>query len=182
MKILLGVTGSVAATLTPKLTKALFEAGHKVEIVASQSSLYFFKPKEVGVQVWREMHEWPNEMYVKDEAIKHIELRDWAEVLLIAPLGANTLAKLANGYCDNLLTCVARAWHLDRPVIVAPAMNTKMWQHPVTAQHLATLESWYKLKVVPPVAKKLACGDEGVGAMAKIDDIVRTVEQSKAQN
>ena len=83
----------------------------------------------------------------------HVDLREWADLLLIAPLGANTLAKLANGLCDDLLSCTARAWDLDKPVVVAPAMNTAMWSHPMTAHHLAALRGVYDAAVVAPVSK-----------------------------
>ena len=69
----------------------------------------------------------------------HIELRRWADLFVIAPLDANTLAKLAGGLADNCLSCVWRAWDLARPVVLAPAMNTLMWEHPLTARHLRTL-------------------------------------------
>ena len=72
----------------------------------------------------------------------HIEQRAWADLFLIAPLSANTLSKLATGACDNLLTCVARAWDFDKPILVAPAMNTHMWTHPVTSGQLETLGAW----------------------------------------
>ena len=74
----------------------------------------------------------------------------------------------ANGLCDDLLSCTARAWDLDKPVVVAPAMNTAMWSHPMTAHHLAALRGVY---VVAPVSKALACGDVGIGALADVDDV-----------
>jgi len=176
MKVLLGVTGSVAATLTPKLIAALIAAGHQVQIVATNASLYFWRPAEIELPVWLEEDEWPGEAYDKHATIKHIELREWADVLLIAPLTANTLAKMANGICDNLLTSVARAWERNKPMVVAPAMNTKMWEHPLSAEHLNRLNNWYRLTVVNPVAKKLACGEQGVGAMAEIETIVKVLK------
>jgi phosphopantothenoylcysteine decarboxylase len=94
--------------------------------------------------------------------------------MLIAPLSANTLAKMAHGQCDNLLTCVARAWDFAHPLIVAPAMNTLMWTHPFTEQHLSTLRS-LGVVVIPPISKVLACGDIGAGAMASVDEIVIAV-------
>ena len=96
----------------------------------------------------------------------HIELRRWAEVAVVAPLDANTLA--------NLITCVLRAWDFAKPVVVAPAMNTLMWQHPVTAPQLETLRGW-GVTVMVPVEKTLVCGDKGVGAMASVDTIVDVV-------
>lgn len=174
-KILLGVTGSVAAALTEKLVKSLVYSGYSVQIAATRPALYFWDWKNSKVPVWLDEHEWPPGIYRKDDPIKHIELRDWADLFLLAPLSANTLGKLANGICDNLLTSVARAWDLNKPLVIAPAMNTRMWEYPATKLHLDRLAEWYKLRVVPPVEKLLACGDMGMGAMAEINDIVAAV-------
>jgi phosphopantothenoylcysteine decarboxylase len=125
-------------------------------------------------------------------------LRRWADVLLIAPLDANTLAKLAGGLADNCLTCVGRAWEPSRPVVLAPAMNTLMWEHPLTGRHLRQVaadagageleagldltalvgrinEACPRLRVVPPQVKLLADGDFGVGGLAPLDEILGTV-------
>lgn len=110
----------------------------------------------------------------------HIALIDWADVLLFAPLSANSLAKLALGLCDNIVTAAARAWPLDqqdKPFVVAPAMNTKMWSHPATQAHIDTLERW-GVHVVAPVEKVLACGDLGVGAMASVSTVVEAVRNA----
>jgi phosphopantothenoylcysteine decarboxylase len=132
--------------------------------------------------------------------VLHIELRRWADLLLIAPLDANTLAKLACGLADNCLTCVWRAWDPARPTILAPAMNTLMWEHPLTWRHLRQLATdhsnlplppdaadeslmvWInahcpRLSVVPPINKELACGDVGVGGMAELPEIVAAVNK-----
>src|SRR5262245_17196954 len=149
-RVLLGVTGSVAAIKTPLLYEALLEAGHQVKIIATRAATYFFDPNRVGCLdptnpvrnrdvVILDEDEWPGERYERDDEVLHIELRRWGEVLLIAPLDANTLAKLACGLADNCLTCVWRAWDTTRPVVLAPAMNTLMWQHPLTARHLRQL-------------------------------------------
>jgi hypothetical protein len=123
--------------------------------------------------------EWSSFGVVGADAVPHIELRRWADLLLVAPCTAHTLARLAGGAADNLLTSVARAWpfsggggspRVAKPVLVAPAMNTAMWEHPVTAQHLATIQGW-GFAVVPPVEKRLACGDVGMGAMAAPVDV-----------
>ncbi|MDO8583590.1 MAG: flavoprotein [bacterium] len=176
MRTLIGITGSVAATLAPKLVSAVAELG-AVEVVATKASLYFFKPADLPVPVLLDEIEWPGTAYVKGQRIPHVLLRDCADVLLIAPLTADTLAKLAHGRADNLLTAVVRAWDMKKPLVLAPAMNTKMWEHPATAEHLATLKRWYgdALHVIPPVSKMLACGDEGMGAMAPIETIVEAL-------
>ncbi len=204
--ILMGVTGSVAAIKAPELYALLRQHDHDVKIVATEPALYFFDPLALppGVVV-RDADEWrgraEGERYQRGDKVLHIELRRWAAVLLIAPLDANTLAKLAWGLSDNCLTCVARAWEPGRPVILAPAMNTLMWQHPATVRHfrqlaadtgageppagldLLDLVEWInkhcpRLRVVPPVTKLLACNDEGIGAMADIEALVKVVEDA----
>ncbi|MDP3771131.1 MAG: flavoprotein [bacterium] len=176
MKMLLGVTGSVAATLTPQLVTELMRRGHDVQVVTTAHATYFFDPTTLGIRVWQDAQEWEGERYVRDQEIPHIELRRWADALIIAPCSANTLAKLAAGQCDNLLTSIARAWDRTKPIILAPAMNTMMWEHPATAEHLAVLRRWCPhLAVVEPAAKRLACGDTGVGALAPIAAIVDAI-------
>ncbi len=178
MKVLLGVTGSVAATLTPKLVEKLLASGLEVRVVVTEPALYFWdhEEDEVNVPVKRDRDEWNRYFYSRDGKVLHIELREWADILLIAPLSANTLAKIANGIADNLLTCVARAWKIDRPVILAPAMNTEMWTHPITSEQLNKLKSWYpKLQIIDPIVKKLFCGTTDIGAMAGIDTITDAI-------
>lgn len=111
----------------------------------------------------------------RGDPVLHIELRRWADLLLIAPLDANTLAKIANGLCDNLLTCVVRAWDSTRPLLFAPAMNTYMWEHPITEKHVLTLKD-FGYQEVPCVSKVLVCGDQGLGAMAEVKTLVSAVE------
>jgi phosphopantothenoylcysteine decarboxylase len=204
-KILLGVTGSVAAIKTPDLFAALTAAGHSVRIVATRAATYFFDPAQIEpvngqrnrLVVSLDADEWPGDRYQRGDEVLHIELRRWADLLLIAPLDANTLAKLAGGLCDNCLTCVWRAWEPARPVVLAPAMNTLMWEHPLTRRHLSALAGDAlphdldqdqmlaainrlagPLRIVAPVSKELACGDVGVGAMAQLADILGLVESS----
>ena len=178
MNILLGVTGSVAAILTPALIEKLSVLG-SVQVIATHRSLHFWKLDGVTVPVRVNADEWNDGGYARGQKVLHIDLRTWADVLVIAPLSADTLAKMANGRADNLLTCVVRAWDMAKPLIVAPAMNTKMWEHPATAEHLATLRRWHgqRLTIVDPISKVLACGDEGMGAMASIDTIAQQVKQ-----
>lgn len=180
-RVLLGVTGSVAAIKTPELHDALRSAGHDVRLVATRAAVYFFDPAPLRSVLSLDEDEWPGERYRRDDPVLHIELRRWAELFLIAPLDANTLAKLAAGLADNCLTCVWRAWDLDRPVVLAPAMNTLMWDHPLTARHLNSLAA-PSLAIVGPVTKTLACGDVGVGAMASVPDIVTEVNQMLARS
>jgi len=179
MNLLVGVTGSVAAKLTPKLVSTIgtdLELGAVVKIIATEKSLYFWKPIEVMEETFQDHNEWKD--YLPGSPVLHIELRNWADVLLIAPLSANTLAKIANGYADNLLTSVVRAWDRTKPVIFAPAMNTQMWEHPVTEDHITKVAEWYRSTWVQPIKKKLACGDDGLGAMADISDIISAIRHA----
>ena len=93
-------------------------------------------------------------------------------------MDANTLAKISNGMCDNLLTCLVRAWDLEnspekkmKPVVVCPAMNTAMYQHPLTEKQLNILKNDFNFNIVKPIEKILVCGDKGIGAMAEISII-----------
>jgi phosphopantothenoylcysteine decarboxylase len=124
--------------------------------------------------VYTEKDEWPA-MYNKDDPVLHIELRDWGDILVVAPLTANTMAKIANGFCDNLLTSIIRAWEPDKPMVAAPAMNTTMLKNPITINHLNTLTK-SGIIVVPTQTKKLACGEFGDGAMADVEDICGVIK------
>ena len=205
-QIVLGVTGSVAALRAPALFAALRAEGHHVRVVATEPSLHFFDheslpvdPSEpLGRSVFRDRDEWAGDRWGRDDPVLHVEFRRWADLLIVAPLDANALAKFALGLSDNFLTCLFRAWDFNRPVVLAPAMNTLMWDSPVTRRHFRQLledrgdgrqgDAWNlddvatifarhapKLVVVPPRSKRLACGDVGQGAMAEIVEIVEAV-------
>jgi phosphopantothenoylcysteine decarboxylase len=89
---------------------------------------------------------------------------------------------MANGLCDNLLTCILRAWDPTKKVVLAPAMNTAMWTHPVTIQQLSIVKSWGFVTVVTPISKKLACGDIGIGAMEETPIIARRIKELNLLN
>lgn len=185
MKVLLGVTGSVAAKLTGKMVKKLEEDGHEVVIVATKSSLYFWNPTGVGVRVCQDADEWPGEKYDPDIPVLHIELREWADILLIAPITYNTIAKISHGLADNLLTCIVAAWDRNKPIVIAPAMNTKMWENPFADLNIHTLKLEHTagmFTVVSPIAGKLACGETGIGAMAHIDTIIEAVNYANIKD
>lgn len=198
--VLVGATGSVAAVRVPALVEALTADGHAVKVVATDAAAYFFDAKQVIAPVYRDADEWPGDRYTRGDSVLHIKLRKWADLLLIAPLDANTLAKLAIGLCDNCLTCVWRAWDTAKPVALAPAMNTLMWQHPFTSRHLKSIaadngaghipghldsaaliaqinDRSKTLCIVPPVEKELACGDVGLGGLAEVSDIAAAVSE-----
>ncbi|GFO11771.1 phosphopantothenoylcysteine decarboxylase-like [Plakobranchus ocellatus] len=178
INILVGCTGSVASIKIPKLVHNLLKLDEKpcVKVVATSHALHFFNTDDVEAPVLSDKDEW--EMWSRiGDPVLHIELRRWADLFLIAPLDANTLAKIAGGLCDNLLTCVVRAWDSKCPLLFAPAMNTYMWEHPITATQIETLKG-FGYQEVPCVSKLLACGDKGFGAMAEVDTLVSVVESS----
>lgn len=110
----------------------------------------------------------------RDDPVLHIDLGKWADLMLIAPLDANTLAKMATGVCDNLLLCTTRAWNLEKGLFFCPAMNTRMWEHPITQQQIDILTSWGHIEI-KCISKKLMCGDIGYGAMETPKNIVQTI-------
>lgn len=174
MKIIHGSTGSVAATVNHKWHAEYRAQGFdSVSFMQTDSADHFTNAEAGATVTYNTAWEW--HLYHKDKIVLHIELVKKYDALVIAPLSANTLAKIANGICDNLVTCVARAWDFNKPFIVAPAMNTNMWNHPITKEHVDKITSW-GVRVVPPVEKTLFCGDTGIGAMANIDDIINELK------
>ncbi|XP_036205215.1 phosphopantothenoylcysteine decarboxylase isoform X2 [Myotis myotis] len=148
-RVLVGVTGSVAALKLPLLVSQLLDI--------------------------------PGMWKCRSDPVLHIDLRRWADLMLVAPLDANTLGKVASGICDNLLTCVIRAWDRGKPLLFCPAMNTAMWEHPLTSQQVGQLQAFGYIEI-PCVAKKLVCGDQGLGAMAEVDTIVDKVKEVLSQH
>ncbi|XP_006264047.1 phosphopantothenoylcysteine decarboxylase isoform X1 [Alligator mississippiensis] len=175
--VLVGVTGSVAALKLPLLVSGLLEVpGVEVQVVTTERAKHFYNPQEIPVTLYSDADEW---QLWKDRSdpVLHIDLRRWADLMLVAPLDANTLAKIANGICDNLLTCVIRAWDMTKPLLFCPAMNTVMWEHPITAEQIERLKG-FGYTEIPCVVKRLVCGDEGRGAMAEVWTIVEKVKMT----
>tara|TARA_B100000767_G_scaffold43357_1_gene37322 strand:- start:705 stop:1424 length:720 start_codon:yes stop_codon:yes gene_type:complete len=196
VNVILGMTGSVASIKAGELIMRLaYLAGPRVtllKVVATKAAKHFFNWEELkndlsarNVGFHSDEEEWRDWKKVGDPVL-HIELRRWADILVIAPCSANTLAKLANGLCDDLLSCIVRAWDFKDPnkrLVIAPAMNTMMWESPFTQKHLSTLvelgggtmDNQKRVQIIGPVEKTLACGDVGNGAMASPEDIARLV-------
>jgi len=175
------LTGSIAAKLYGKFSQLYDNAGCSFEMLATEAAAMILQRERTIANQWfkvlRDQDEWDD--YTREDAVLHIELMKRADVLVVAPLTANTLAKIANGISDNLVTCVIRAWPVGKPIVLAPAMNTQMWENPVTEEHLERLRSRYgkTLTVVQPQAKTLFCGDVGLGAMAQAENIVRAAQE-----
>lgn len=191
--LLLAASGSVATIKLVQIVNGL--ASHddlSIRIILTGAAQHFLGGQSAEQPSLAEVRRLPNvdgiytdeaewtRPWVRGAPILHIEMRRWADVLVISPLSANTMAKMAAGICDNLLLSVVRAWDTDggrKKIVVAPAMNTAMWRHPVTARNLRTLDDDWGgdegcIEVMRPVSKTLACNDVGDGAMVEWEEIV----------
>jgi phosphopantothenoylcysteine decarboxylase len=188
--LLLALTGSVATIKGYELVSELTKS-YDVRVLLSERALFFIDREKlvhdnpsIGGGVYVDADEW--RQWTRGDPVLHIELRKWADIFLIAPLSANTLAKLATGLNDNIITCVARAWDIQssiskqKPFIVAPAMNTMMYTHPFTNKQLHVLQNEFGITIIDPISKLLACGDIGIGAMESVDKIVQVVHREAA--
>jgi phosphopantothenoylcysteine decarboxylase len=220
--LLLAASGSVATIKIPNILSALSHHPNlSIRIILTQSAAKFLAGQSAEQPhaesllryknvdgIFLDEKEWAHP-WKRGQGILHIELRRWLHVLVIAPLSANTLAKITGGFSDNLLTSVVRAWDTTgeieaadavesqtvwkgkKRIIVAPAMNTGFWKHPITKKQIKVLEEdwgvgnenadlgggegWFE--VLRPQEKELACGDVGDGAMKDWKEIVKVIEQ-----
>ena len=171
-KILLGITGSIAAYKAVMIVRLLIVEGAEVKIILTPSAKEFVSPLTLStlsknniLTELAEEHTWAN----------HVMLGRWADVMLIAPLSCNTLSKMAAGLCDNLL--LAAYLSATCPVVVAPAMDEDMWLHPSTKRNIQTLIS-YGNRVIPVSKGELASGLYGEGRMAEPEMIVRFLQEN----
>lgn len=165
-------TGTVATSLADKIICSYSIEEYNVTSVFTEKSQYFVDMDFLlnkHFYIFTDKHEWLKEKYSKDDLIPHIDFAKTNDCLLIIA-SADFISKMVNGICDDLASSLYRAWHRYKPVVVAPAMNTHMWNHPITLKHIEQLQEW-NVKIVNPIEKKLACGDYGVGALANIPDI-----------
>ncbi len=168
-KILLIVTGSIAAIKIPDLIRRGKEADFDITCVLTKSASQFVAAPALAYLSGNKVYE--NDFSVSDETgMAHIDLSRKNDLVLVAPASANFLAKMANGLCDDLASTIYIA--SDKPVIVVPAMNTKMYEHPATKRNIEQLKK-DKVEFIEPVSGKLACGEEGLGKMAEPDDIIQ---------
>ncbi len=167
--IVLGVTGSIAAHKAADLASLLTKQGAEVRVVMTADALRFITA--VPLQTLSR-HPVVTDLYDEDEGWKptHIKLADEADLLLIAPATAHTIARLALGLADDALTCIALALNPKAKVLIAPAMNGKMWLHPATQQHVATLTS-RGVEFIGPETGLLSCGYEGIGRLWPVDKV-----------
>ncbi|MEE9608074.1 MAG: bifunctional phosphopantothenoylcysteine decarboxylase/phosphopantothenate--cysteine ligase CoaBC [Myxococcota bacterium] len=171
-RILVAVTGGIAAYKSPELVRVLRRSGHAVRCAMTREAARFVSPAVLQTLTGHTVRSDLFDPSQEDE-IDHIALADWAELVIVAPATANTLAKLAHGLADDMVSAVVLATRA--PLLVAPAMNVNMWQHPATQQNLATLRERGG-RVVGPEAGELACGWEGEGRMSEPEAIAAAAE------
>jgi phosphopantothenoylcysteine decarboxylase len=208
--LLLAASGSVATIKIPNIVTALSQFSNlSIRIIVTASASQFLagqsreQPSLASLSslpnvdgIYHDEDEWA-QPWTRGAGILHIELRRWADILVVAPLSANTLAKMVGGFADNLLLSVIRAWDTTglidergeggkKRIVVAPAMNTAMWRHPITKRQIKVLETEWGVdgagwvEVLWPQEKELACGDVGDGAMKDWKEIVSVIEQRLA--
>jgi phosphopantothenoylcysteine decarboxylase/phosphopantothenate--cysteine ligase len=176
--IVLGVSGGIAAYKAAELVRLLTGLGHSVQVVMTAHAQQFVGPLTfaslTGQKVITELFSSSAGEATLQSAIEHIGVAQKAELLLVAPATANVLAKFANGQADDFLTTMYLAY--QGPLIVAPAMNTNMWNHPATQRNLAVLRE-RGVRVVEPEEGELACGMVGPGRLAVLENIVAAAEE-----
>lgn len=172
-KVLFLMTGSIACYKACHVISRLVQAGSEVQVVASAAALKF-----VGPATLEGLSSNPviDDMYASGSVMQHIHLMRWADLILVAPATANYINKIAQGLGDDLLTTLFLAYDFQRPFLLAPAMNTSMFQHPITQKSLTTLKSM-GLDVLSTDAGNLACGEEGLGRLMEPDAILEAVLQ-----
>lgn len=167
--IVLGVTGSIAAHKAVDLASLLAKTGAEVRVVMTADALRFVTPLPFKTL---SRHPVITDLYDEEEGWKpaHIRLADEAALLLVAPATAHCLARLALGLADDALTCIALALNPQARVLIAPAMNGRMWLHPATQKHVATLRE-RGCEFIGPEEGMLSCGYEGLGRLWPVDAI-----------
>lgn len=173
--VLLGVSGGIAAYKAADLASKLTGAGAVVRTIMTDSACKLITPATfeavTGQPVYTSLWAGP-----EDFKIGHIQTADWADAVIVAPATADIIAKVVGGICDDLLsTTLCACW--DKPVLLAPAMNSKMWANPIVQRNVSILTDQLKFKTIGPASGRLACGTEGIGRMAEPADILEVLSE-----
>lgn len=174
MNILLAISGGIAAYKTPDVVRRLQDAGHQVQCIISENgkklvSIHALSAVSTQVVV--------DSLWSNDGAITHIEAARACDIMLIAPATANCIAHCALGLADNIIDTTVLALEDHKKLILAPAMNTTMWNKSIVQQHIHTLRQRDVL-FIEPITGELACGEQGVGAMADAETICKVIAEN----
>ena len=175
-QITLAVTGSISAYKAADITSQLTKLGFEVKVLMTLSAQKFITPLTLQVLSKNQVG---LDVMVEDDPqrIEHIDIGKETDLFLVAPASANTIAKLAMGLADNMVTSTALTLPQGTKKLLAPAMNTKMLEHPATQRNLKLLQD-YGYQIIQPREALLACGDKGSGALASVETIVETVKEN----
>ena len=170
-KILLGITGGIAAYKAAELTSALTQKGVEVTVIMTESATHFITPLTLRTLSGKDVF---TELFPKKipPATLHISLRERGDILVVAPATANFIGKMANGIASDLLSTIALSF--TGPVIIAPAMNEAMYKNKIVQENLKKLKK-YGVKIIPPEKGYLACGVKGEGRLASLDKIIKII-------
>lgn len=173
-EVLLCVTGGIACYKAAHLASRLVQAGAGVTVAMTQAAEEFIRPLTFQALTHRPVY---TSLWQRSENFQaqHLSLTEKADLMVIAPATANSLAKMATGLADDLVSTLALSAHGSCDILVAPAMNTRMWLSPPTQANLQTLQQW-GVHVVGPAAGRLACDTIGPGRMSEPQDILAAVE------
>ncbi|TFH45079.1 phosphopantothenoylcysteine decarboxylase [Streptococcus equinus] len=174
--ILLAVSGSISAYKSADLANELTKSGYDVHVLMTKAATDFITPLTLQVLSKNAVH---LDVMKEDDpkSVNHIELAKKADLFVLAPASANTLAKLAHGMADNIVTATALALPVETPKLIAPAMNTKMYDNPLTQRNISILKE-VGYQEIEPRSSLLACGDIGRGALAEQDAILERIIKS----
>ena len=173
--ILLGISGGIAAYKIPELIRSLTKAGAEVRVTTTRHALEFVT--ELTLQTVSGHPVYSNVFAaINEHATEHISLPDWCDAMIVSPATANVLAKMANGIADDALTTTIASCVARKPMVIAPAMNDKMWENPATQHAVQTIKAWKNVSVLEPDEGPLACGVCGKGRMPEIEELQEALE------
>lgn len=176
-RILIGISGGIAAYKIPELIRSLVKEGAEVRVATTQNALQFVTELTLqtlsGSKVYSDVF-----AAINDHSTEHISLPDWCDVMLVAPCTANVLCKTAAGIADDALTTTICSCAARKPVLIAPAMNDKMWENPAVQNAVETLRHWEKVQIIDPAEGPLACGTCGKGRMPETEVLQEAIEDA----
>lgn len=173
--ILVGISGGIAAYKIPELIRSLVKSGAEVRVATTKNALEFVTELTLqtvsGSRVYSDVF-----AAINEHSTEHISLPDWCDAMIVAPATANVIGKMAAGIADDALTTTICSCTARKPIIIAPAMNDKMWESPATQHAVQTIKGWANVQVIEPASGPLACGTEGKGRMPEIEVLQEALE------
>ena len=178
--ILVGISGGIAAYKIPELIRLLVKAGAEVRVATTKNALEFVTEPTLqtvsGSRVYSDVF-----AAINEHSTEHISLPDWCDAMIVAPATANVIGKMAAGIADDALTTTICSCTARKPIVVAPAMNDKMWESAATQHAIETIRSWNNVTVIEPACGPLACGTEGKGRMPEVEVLQEALEYALAK-